>query len=426
MEHEIPFITYQEVLGKIENEENQLLIANGFNYGLGVHTGYPDIFKRMIKDNHDIYSQAEPVIEECGYDLEAFLGKIEEDINNDNIFLKKYTKNKIKGDFMKALHEIVKEKTSSIFAEKNEGIYILLKQFSNYFTLNYDALLYMLLLKFKSSANSNNSIALAPSLKFITNELDKEEKGIYSEIKKFRETGVWKIDNTNKENLTRALLANMPKTQFISNMKTYAKSDNKNWSDRTIKKVIDTILKEEQKNLVLKHVDDGCKELDLFEKESNFVFNVNSVTQNLFFLHGAFHIYKDGKDIKKITQSSDKALYEKLEEILNNDKKDIVCIFQSENKLEAIQSNQYLVHCYNKLAKLSGNLVIIGSSLDDNDNHIFNKINESKIENIYVSAMPRDVETYRKKLLEKFPNKNLYLFNAETISYELPDVTVKK
>ena len=160
MEKEIPFITYHDVLKKIENEENQLLIANGFNYGLGVHTGYSDIFKRMIKDNHRIYSLAEPIIEECGYDLEAFLGKVEEDIDNNNTFLKKYTKNKIKFDFMKALHEIVKEKTNSNYAEKNEGVWILLKQFSNYFSINYDAFLYMLLLKFKSNKNSKNSIEI--------------------------------------------------------------------------------------------------------------------------------------------------------------------------------------------------------------------------------------------------------------------------
>ena len=65
--------------------------------------------------------------------------------------------------------------------------------------------------------------------------------------------------------------------------------------------------------------------------------------------------------------------------------------------------------------------MIIGSSLDDNDNHIFRKINESEIKNIYVSALKKEVDTYSEKLREKFPEKNLYLFDAETISYEIPD-----
>jgi len=29
-------IKYKDIIGKIENQENHLLIANGFNYGLGV------------------------------------------------------------------------------------------------------------------------------------------------------------------------------------------------------------------------------------------------------------------------------------------------------------------------------------------------------------------------------------------------------
>lgn len=419
MENEIPFITYQDVLGKINNEENQLLIANGFNYGLGVHTGYSDIFKRMVKDNHSVYSQAVPIIEECGYDLEAFLGKVEEDISNDNIFLKKYTKNKIKFDFMKALHQIVKEKTNRIYKEQNAGVFILLKQFSNYFSLNYDAFLYMLLLKFKSSKNIKDSIAFESSLKFVGMELDQEGENVYSEIKKAREKGVLKINIEGEENPTEELLAKMPRTRFYQNIRLYAKNNNKQWSDKTINKVIDRILEEEKTNLVLSHIDDGSRPSYLFGDD--FEFDVNSVTQNLFFLHGAFHITKDGKKIKKITQSTDKALYEKLEDILNDDDKDIVCIFESENKLDAIQDNPYLLHCYNKLAELTGNMVIIGSSLDDNDNYIFRMINESEIQNIYVSALKKDVETYSEKLREKFPNKNLYLFDAETISYELPD-----
>ena len=33
----------------------------------------------------------------------------------------------------------------------------------------------------------------------------------------------------------------------------------------------------------------------------------------------------------------------------------------------------------------------------------------------------KKVDTYSEKLREKFSEKNLYLFDAETISYEIPD-----
>ncbi len=257
----------------------------------------------------------------------------------------------------------------------------------------------MLLLKFKSSTNSKNSIAVEGSLEFAGNKLDDEYQNIYSEIKKARDNGVIKIDID--DSTTEASLSEMPKTRFFSNIKTYADNNHKTWSDKIIKMAIDKILEKEKIDSVSLRVNDGSKAMNLFGNELEFVFDVNSVTQNLFFLHGAFHIIKDGKYIKKITQSTDKALYEKLEELLNDDHKDIVCVFQSENKLDAIQNNPYLLHCYNKLSELTGNMVIIGSSLDDNDNYIFRKINESEIKNIYVSALKKEVVTYSEKLREK-------------------------
>jgi len=149
------------------------------------------------------------------------------------------------------------------------------------------------------------------------------------------------------------------------------------------------------------------------------VFDSKCETQNVFFLHGAFHIYKDGRIIKKITQESDKALYEKLEEILNNEEQDIVCVFQQDIKINAINQNEYLLNCYNKLGSLTGNMVIIGSSLADNDNHIFEQINNSGIETVFISSLLREIEENYKLAKLRFHSKKIYLFDAETISYEV-------
>ncbi|OQA84674.1 MAG: hypothetical protein BWY27_01465 [Bacteroidetes bacterium ADurb.Bin234] len=414
---ESKLITYKEMLAAIDGQENNLLIANGFNYGLGVHTGYSDIFKKMLKSNYGIYAEATSIIEACNYDLELFLNKITEDIADSNSFLKKYVCNKIKLDFMQALHDIVKSKIKNIYEEKNEGIYILLKQFTNYFTLNYDSFLYMLLLKYKSVGNENNAISFEPTIKFIGSDLDDRQNAIYSEIKKARETGGLEITIEDNSSTKKAMCL-LPKTQFISIIKTYCKDKGKDWDSKSIEKVVNKILEDEKRNQILNHVDDGSKKLSLFEDD--FVFETNSITQNLFFLHGAFHIYKDGKKIKKITQDKDKALYEKLEELLNTEEKEIVCIFQSTNKMEVIQQNEYLVHCYEKLETLSGNMVIIGSSLAENDNHIFEKINSSKIDTIYITAMKKEIEKNYSIAKGLFPDKNIFMINTDSISYEMP------
>lgn len=412
------FLNYNEVLERIERGENHLLLANGFNYGLGVHTGYKDIFNKMIENNHGIYGEAEKMIEECHYDLEAFLAKVSSHISEEDAFLRKYTCNKIKFDFMQALHEIVKSSIKNVYEEKNEGIFVLLQKFTNYFTLNYDSFLYLLLLKFKPiDTTENNSVAFLPTLEYIENDLNKRQEDIYSKIRQARADGTLQI-GIGTESPTKRNLSLLPKGEFLSAIKTYSKAKNMGWTDKDISKVIKLILEEEKKNKVLSRVDDGSKQISL-----DFIFDEDSETQNLFFLHGAFHIIQDGKSTKKITQETNKALYNKLEEILNSDGKGIVCVFQSENKIDTIKNNRYLSHCYEKLSSLSGNIVIIGSSLADNDNHIFGQINNSKISNVFISSLPKEFEKNMNMAMQKFSNKNVYLFDADTISYEMPSRT---
>lgn len=146
MEQQIALITYKELLDRIDGQQNHLLVANGFNSGLGVSTGYCEIFQKMIEYNN-IYKDAAELFEKCNHDLEKFVGQLETRICSDP-FLTKYVHNKIKLDFMQATHEIVKSKMKDIYAEKNDGIFLLLNNFTNYFTLNYDSFLYLLLLKY--------------------------------------------------------------------------------------------------------------------------------------------------------------------------------------------------------------------------------------------------------------------------------------
>jgi hypothetical protein len=419
MENEKQILEYRELLEKIEGEENHLLIANGFNYGLAVGTGYKEIFDKMIEKNKGVYKEAQSLFEKCGYDLELFLEEIRKDISKENVFLTKYVNNKIKLDFMQALHEIVKSKIKNIYAEKNEGIFLLLNKFTNYFTLNYDPFLYMFLLKHKISKGEKDSLVIQPSLPYIQEDIDTQHNNLYTEIKQLRDNGLLVISvESDPSSRTESELMLLTKTQFVSALQAYSKKNNKEWKQKDINRVVDRILEEENRNKVLEKIDDGSRQLCLFGDE--FVFTYPE-TQNLFFLHGAFHIYRDGKSIKKITQDTDASLYNKLEEILNEDNKDIVCVFQTKDKLDAINSNEYLTNCYNKLSTLSGNMVIIGSSLADNDDHIFSQINNSNIQNVFVSSIDKNLDEYFELAKRKFNKKKVYMLRAETISYEKVD-----
>ena len=412
----LQLFTYEQVLAEINNDVNHLLIANGFNYGLGVKTGYQDILDEMIESKSSLYKDAKLYFEQANYDLEHFLKTMTDTIAADNGFLKKYVYNKIKLDFMQALHSIVKSQIKHVYAEQNEGIYILLSQFDNYFTLNYDSFLYLLLLKYrKNIENNKNAIAFTPKISFIETDLNERNNNIYREIKQLRDSG--KMEINLPEASIGTDLFRLTKTNFVSAVSLYSKEQKKGWKDKDIKNAVDLILEDEKRNQVLEKVEDGFRYL--FDRDE-YIHDVNA-EQNLFFLHGAFHIFRDGKEIKKITQETDKALYTKLEEVLNNEEQDVVCVFQSSNKLEAIKENSYLLNCYNKLSSLSGNMVIIGSSLDDNDSHIFAQIDKSQLEKVYISVMPCDIEKQYDKAREKFPNKQVVLFDAMTISYKLEE-----
>ena len=98
-----------------------------------------------------------------------------------------------------------------------------------------------------------------------------------------------------------------------------------------------------------------------------------------------------------------------------------MCVFQTENKIDEINQNEYLMKCYNKLSELSGNLVLIGSALSDNDDHIFSQIEKSGISDIYIASFIHNKEKSMATAKHKFPTKNIHLFSIETISYKLSE-----
>ena len=187
--------------------------------------------------------------------------------------------------------------------------------------------------------------------------------------------------------------------------------ENQGFSSRDIEKAIDIAYKENKQHPIL-GVNDGFLGNEFKPKIL--------AMQNLFFLHGAFHIYKNNKLVEKITQSQDKALYERLEEIIDSEEMDIVCVFAgtSKDKTKDIGENEYLRKGFEELSNLTGCLMIFGSSLSENDRHIYEEINKGKISNIYVSSCEDDKDKVDKRSREIFPNKKVILFDYKTVSYE--------
>ena len=411
MDNEISFISYSEMLKILDkHKNNHLLLGNGFNCSLGIKTRYSEIFQKM-KLNNPNYEK----IIDSSFDLEEFIGKCKSKIIKDDNqyydFMTTFFHNRIKEDFMKAVTGIVSKEVKNIFQEKNESIFLLLKNFNNFFTLNYDPFLYQLLMSYKKNDSpEKEAMAFRNSLPFVKDLMENEDKELYKIISQAYRSGQLTLsisDNT----ITTDDLNKLTKSQFTQIVKKYLKD--KNFSKNRIIKVIDKIWEENinPNKKVIENIDDGFA---LFDNDLTYC---HPETQNLFFLHGAFHIYKKGKLIYKITQTSDKALYEKIEEVIENKDENILCIFSDKNKLDEIKNEQYYLNCYNKLEKLDGDLVIIGCAFSSNDEHIFLQINKSKVSNIYVTCFENEQKAFRLKLRKLFPNKTIILVDIKTITY---------
>lgn len=403
-------IKYSEMLSEIENTENHLLLGNGFNYSLGVNTGYKNIFE-VMKEHNPIYNNL--IIENDNYDIEGIIGRLKSNIeNSDKDFLHVFINNQVKKDFIRACFSIVKESIKNIYEEKNNGLGLLFKNFTNYFTLNYDPFLYLLLLKFKKNENVlvfNNTIPFQEiDLNIQTSEKYLTIKDIYHTYKKdIFDSGGNKILEKDFNKLT--------KTDFEKQLSEVLK----NKGVKNYKKCLEVLYQELAENEIHLNISDGFSKnslLELFEYRPE-------LNKNLFFLHGAFHLYKDKRSIYKITKANEKALYEIIDEILDNESKDLICVFTNDSKIDEINDSRYLKDSLDEISNLKGNIVIIGSSLDNNDKHIFDAINDSEANRVYISSSQKSFEKDFQRATELFKNKVIVLFDRGTVCYDKVEVS---
>ena len=122
-------------------------------------------------------------------------------------------------------------------------------------------------------------------------------------------------------------------------------------------------------------------------------------TQNVFYLHGALHIYKNDYGLICKPHNDGRYLMDVIKDnIYNNKYPLIVTEGSSTNKLNKIQkeNNKYLSSCYSKLKGIKDVLFIHGHSLDKKDKHIFEAISKNlTIKKVYISLCSK--ENYQQK-----------------------------
>ena len=159
-----------------------------------------------------------------------------------------------------------------------------------------------------------------------------------------------------------------------------------------------------------------------YRTDDGFTFDtwVNRTAQNVYFLHGGLHLYDTGTTIQKHTFNNDYgvSIVDKVRDNLDNGK---FPLFVSEpthtKKLERIEHNPYLHACYKALKKLNGALFIHGHSLDENYKHIFDQINNSDIDKVFISIYGDENSDGNKDTIanaRRFIDANIEFYDAST------------
>jgi hypothetical protein len=161
---------------------------------------------------------------------------------------------------------------------------------------------------------------------------------------------------------------------------------------------------------------------------SNLTFIENNLDQTIYYLHGALHIFDEGIEITKISSKNrDKSLIPQIRENISDSSKYPLFVSEGtwQNKLLKIRKNIYLNHCYNSLKYLgfytnvpdTDSLVIFGTLLKSNDNHILEAIKENKIKNIYIGVSSYDkIQEECSHIFKELKNKNLYFYDYNTVN----------
>ena len=108
--------------------------------------------------------------------------------------------------------------------------------------------------------------------------------------------------------------------------------------------------------------------------------------QNIYFLHGALHVFDTGTEIQKYTWiNTGVRLIDQIRHALSKDYYPLFVLEgTSAEKLERIRHNDYLAKAYRSFSEIQGALFIYGHSLAENDEHYLKRIERGKLSQLYI------------------------------------------
>ncbi len=126
-------------------------------------------------------------------------------------------------------------------------------------------------------------------------------------------------------------------------------------------------------------------------------------SQNVFYLHGALHVFDAGAEIHKYTWcNTGIPLVDQIRaELAKNHNPVYVAEGSSESKTERIQHSAFLSRGYRSLPSIGGSLFVFGLSLAPNDEHVLRLIEKGKMRKVFVSIFDDPATTENQRIIAR-------------------------
>ena len=139
----------------------------------------------------------------------------------------------------------------------------------------------------------------------------------------------------------------------------------------------------------------------------------------VYFLHGALHLVVGGSGVTwKLRSRAIQTLLDQFGEPIADDAQArplLVTEGTAADKLRAIEGDEYLAHALHELRSLELPIVVFGSSLSSQDDHLLDALNEHPGRAIAVSLLPgprRDVAARQADLYARLQADELRFYDA--------------
>lgn len=413
-------ITWDKIQEDIKTLENAVLLGNGFSISYKME----DFKQQSILDEMSSLSGKSEIfdIEEC---IKETQNLVSTEIKNNAVskqIIDNWIKEKLRKEFISKLFE----KMPATIRDKdgyNEQTLIpykeFLSNFKNIYTLNYDPLLYWMSLHFNPKGDKDVVAFLKEDESF--KSLNPQDKKF--EDKKLKVTE--KYINTIKTIRTKLFSNTIKKDKydmkvFYGNTCLFDKKLSEVETDKIITKTVIEKISDTIYNNMSESIDDDEDIRKEYEKitentknefelrKAEIIANNNGVhveyndgflpnsdktlewndtnPQNTFYIHGAFHLLEKDNLTIKIKADDSNRMLENIKMDWDNGFESLTILESGhKNKLEEINRYPYLKHSFETFRNCHGNIITLGVSFLDSDNHIVDALNKnSNLENIYI------------------------------------------